>query len=38
LTKEIRKRGVWVGTYGGAEAVVPSAESMQDIVDKPIII
>jgi hypothetical protein len=38
LTKEIRKRGVWVGTYGGAEAVLPSAQTMQDIVDKLIII
>jgi hypothetical protein len=38
LTKEIRKRGVWVCTYSGAEAVVLSAKTMQDIVDKLIII
>jgi hypothetical protein len=38
LTKEICKRGVWVCTNSGVKAVIPSAETMQDIVDKLIII
>jgi hypothetical protein len=38
LAKKICKRGVWVGTHDGTKTIVPSAETMQDIVDKLIII